>query len=77
MTLSKTLISFCSLKFIDQLPRLGEVEGRLKETLREMRSRKLVAAGNEDRGDDPAQWYQLIDDDDREMTKRRAIRFLE
>ncbi|EET46396.1 AAA family ATPase [Thalassobium sp. R2A62] len=77
MTLSKTPISFCSLKFIDQLPRLGEVEDRLKETLREMRNRKLVAAGNEDRGDDPTLWYQLINDDDREMTKRRAIRFLE
>ena len=77
MTLSKTPISFCSLKFIDQLPRLGEVEDRLKEALREMRNRKLIAAGNEDRGDHPALWYQLINDDDRDMIKRRAIRFLE
>ena len=37
MTLSKAPIPFCSLKFIDDLPRLREVEDRLKETLREMR----------------------------------------
>lgn len=77
MTLSKTPIPFCSLKFIDHLPRLREVEDRLKETLRELRNRKLVAAGSEDRGDDLALWYQLINDDDRDMIKRRAIRFLE
>ena len=77
MTLSKAHIPFCSLKFIDDLPRLREVEDRLKETLREMRNRKLIVAGSEDRGNDPALWYQLINDDDRKMTKRRAIRFLE
>ncbi|MEP1539178.1 MAG: AAA family ATPase [Paracoccaceae bacterium] len=42
-----------------------------------MRNRKLVAAGSEDRGDDLTVWYQLINDDDRDMIKRRAIRFLE
>ncbi|MEP4196947.1 MAG: hypothetical protein ABJL99_15070 [Aliishimia sp.] len=77
MTLSNTPIPFCSLKFIDELPRLGEVEDRLKETLREIRNRTLTAAGNKDCGDDPALWHQLINDDDRKMTKRRAIRFLE
>lgn len=60
MTLSKISIPFCSLKFIDQLPRLGEVKDRLKETLREMRNRKLIAAGSEDRGNDSALWYPML-----------------
>ncbi len=73
MTLSRTLIPFCSLKFIDELLRLREVEDRLKETLREMKKWKLIAAGSEDRGDYPALCYRLINDADREMTKRRAL----
>ena len=77
MTLSKTQIPFCSLNFIDELPRLREVEDRLKETLRQMRNRKLMAEGSVDHEDDSSLWYQLINDADRKMTKRRAIRFLE
>lgn len=42
--------------------RFREVEDRLKETLREIRNRTLIAAGSEDRGNDPALWYQLIND---------------
>ena len=45
MTLTKTPIPFCSLKFIDELPRMREVDDRLKETLREIRNRKLMASG--------------------------------
>lgn len=77
MTLSKSPIPFCSLKFIDELPRVREVDDRLKETLRAMRNRKLMAAGSVDHGNDPALWHQLINDTDRKMTKRRAIRCLE
>ncbi len=40
MTLTKTPIPFCSLKFIDKLPRMREVADRLKETLREIRAQK-------------------------------------
>lgn len=77
MTLTKTPIPFCSLKFIDEMPRMREVDDRLKETLRELRNRKLMAAGSVDHGNDPVLWHQLINDKDRTMTKRRAIRFLE
>ncbi len=77
MTLSKTPIPFCALKFIDELPRLREVEDRLKETLREIKNRKLMAAGSVDHTNDTVLWHQLINDTNRKMTKRRAIRFLE
>ena len=68
MTLSKTPIPFCSLKFVDELPRVREVDDRLKDTLRELRNRKLMAAGSVDHGNDPVLWHQLINDTDRKMT---------
>lgn len=60
MTQSKSPIPFCSLKFIDKLPRVREVDDRLKETLRKIRNRKLMAAGSVDHGNDPVLWLQLI-----------------
>ncbi len=53
MTSRKHRYPFCSLKFVDELPRVREVEDRLKETLRELRNRKSMAAGSVDHGNDP------------------------
>lgn len=36
-----------------------------------------MAAGSVDHGNDAVLWHQLINDSDRKMTKRRAIRCLE
>jgi len=69
MTLSKTTIPFCALKFTDEPPRPREVDDRLKEALREIRSRKLMAEGSVDHSNDPVLWHQLINDTDRKMNK--------
>ncbi|SEN78449.1 hypothetical protein SAMN04488003_1362 [Loktanella fryxellensis] len=78
MTRSTTTIPFSEIKFLDDIPRLAKLEERLTDALRKIRTSKRQRP---DPGDmsltHVANWFDLIQDADTAMIKRRAMRFLE
>jgi hypothetical protein len=79
VTSSRTLIPISSIKFIDDIPRLRDVEERLKKFLRQRRLAALEATEE----DDPepsgriSYHYEEIDESDGAKIKRRSMRYLE
>ena len=79
MTRSTTTIPFHSLTFVDDLPRLREVEDRLKTFLRTIRHQRQdddLTAGRISE-DDLTSVHELIRDSDRARIKRRAMCYLD
>ncbi|SEP66508.1 ATPase family associated with various cellular activities (AAA) [Loktanella sp. DSM 29012] len=78
MTLSTTTIPFSDIKFIDDVPRLSKIEERLTDALRKIRTSKKQRPDPDDMSlEHVVNWYDLIQDADTAMIKRRAMRFVE
>jgi adenylate kinase family enzyme len=79
VTSSRTLIPISSIKFIDDIPRLRDVEERLKKFLRQRR----LAVSEATEEDDPepsdriSYHYEEIDESDGAKIKRRSMRYLQ
>ena len=79
MTRSQSKIPFHNLTFYDEVPKLREVEKRLKtclETLRQRAQEGEIKAGRMTE-EDRVYSYDLVDDTDLSRIKRRAMRFLD
>ncbi|SHF02261.1 ATPase family associated with various cellular activities (AAA) [Ruegeria intermedia] len=79
MTRSTTTIPFHDLTFVDDIPKLRDVDARLQKFLRTIRRQKQDeghAAGKISE-DDLVSSYELIMDSDRARIKRRAMRYVE
>ena len=79
MTQTQSKIQFHNLIFYDDLPKLGDVETRLKkflETTRSNAQRVEMEAGRITE-QDRVYPYDLVDDTDRRRIKRRAMRLLD
>jgi len=79
MTRSQSIIPFHGLVFSDELPKLRDVEKRLRtflKTTREQAQRIEIAAGRMT-DEDRTYPYDLVDEDDMRRIKRRAMLLLE
>ena len=78
MTRSTITIPFSEIKYIDDVPRLSKIEERLTETLRKIRRSKQPRPDTDVLSLTHAvNWFDLIQDADTAMIKRRALRFVE
>lgn len=79
MTRSTTTIPFHDLTFLDDLPKLRDVEDRRKKFLRMIRRERQNAEldAGQITEEDMVSTYDLIDDLELRRIKRRAMRYLE
>ena len=77
MTRATTTIPFSTLKFIDDIPRLPELQTRLTQKLREIRMQMNQRDPDRMVAETTQSFIDLITDADDMKIKRRAMRYLE
>ena len=78
MTRETSTNPFSEIRFLDDIPRISKLEERLTDTLRKIRMSKRPRPDPDDVSlRHVVNWFDLIQDADTVVIKRRAMRFLE